>query len=46
MNSILTIVALVAVMMAYGIMQAIVAHVKAKDEIKLIEAKLREEEAR
>ena len=46
MNAILTTVALAAVIMAYGIVQAIVAHVKTKDEIKLIEAKLRAEEAR
>lgn len=46
MNTILTIAALVAAVTVYEIMQAIVAHVKAKDEIKLIEAKLREEEAR
>ena len=42
MNAILTIAALVAAATAL----VIVAHVKTKDEIKLIEAKLREEEAR
>ena len=46
MNSILTIAALVTVVTALVIVQAIIAHAKAKDEIKLIEAKLREEEAR
>jgi len=46
MNTILTIAALIAAVMALVIVQAIVAHVKAKDEIKLSEAKLMEEEAR
>ena len=46
MNSILTIAALVAAVTALVIVQAIVAHAKAKDTIKLIEAKIREEEAR
>ena len=46
MNTILTVAALIAVVTAYEIVRAIVAHVKAKDEIKLIEAKLRAEEAR
>lgn len=46
MNSILTIVVLIAAVTALVIVRAIVTHVKAKDEIKLIEAKLREEEAR
>lgn len=46
MNSILTVAAIVAAVMVLEIVQAIVAHAKAKDAIKLIEAKLREEEAR
>ena len=46
MNTILTMAALVVAVTALVIVQAIVAHVKTKDEIKLIEAKLREEEAR
>jgi tRNA isopentenyl-2-thiomethyl-A-37 hydroxylase MiaE len=46
MNTILTVAALIAVVTAYEIVRAIVAHVKAKNEIKLIEAKLRAEEAR
>ena len=46
MNTILTIAVLVAAMTALVVVQAIVAHVKAKDTIKLIEAKIREEEAR
>ena len=46
MNTILTIAALVVAVMALAITQAIAAHVKAKDEIKLFEAKLRAEEAR
>ena len=46
MNTILTVAALVAAVTALVIVQAIVAHVKAKDEIKLFEAKLRAEEAR
>jgi len=46
MNTILIIAALFVAVTAYGIVLAIVAHVKSKDEIKLIEAKLREEEAR
>ena len=46
MNTILTIAAFVAAVTAYEIVQAIVAHAKAKDEIKRFEAKLRAEEAR
>ena len=46
MNTILTIAALVAAMTVYVIVQAIVTHSKAKDAIKLNEAKLRAEEAR
>lgn len=53
MNAILTIAALVAAVTAHEIVQATVAHTKAKDAIKLIEAKreaaetqLRAEEAR
>ena len=46
MNTILTIAALVAAVTALVVVQAIVAHTKAKDTIKLIEAKIREEEAR
>lgn len=46
MNTILTIAALVVAVTALVVVQAIVAHVKTKDEIKLIEAKIREEEAR
>lgn len=46
MNTILTIATLVAAVIVLVIVQAIVAHVKTKDEIKLIEEKLREEEAR
>lgn len=46
MNTILTIVALVVAVTALEIVQAIVAHAKAKDAIKLNEAKLRAEEAR
>ena len=46
MNTILTIAALVAAVTALVVVQAIVAHAKAKDTIKLIEAKIREEEAR
>lgn len=46
MNTILTIAALVTAVTALVVVQAIVAHAKAKDMIKLIEAKLREEEAR
>lgn len=46
MNTILTITALVVAVTALVIVQAIVAHAKAKDEIKLFEAKLRAEEAR
>lgn len=42
MNTILTI----AAVMALVVVQAIVAHAKTKDEIKLFEAKLRAEEAR
>ena len=45
-NTILIIAAFVAAMTAYEIVKAIIAHVKAKDEIKLFEAKLRAEEAR
>ena len=45
-NTILTIAALIAAVTALVIVQAIVTHVKTKNEIKLIEAKLREEEAR
>ena len=46
MSTILTIVAFVAAITAYEIVKAIIAHAKAKDEIKLFEAKLRAEEAR
>lgn len=46
MNAILTIAAFVAVITVFEIVQEIVAHAKAKDEIKLMEAKLRAEEAR
>ena len=46
MNTILTIAAFVAAVTVFEIVQAIVAHAKAKDEIKLLEAKLRAEEAR
>lgn len=46
MNTILTIVAFVAAITVFEIVQAIVAHAKAKDEINLLEAKLRAEEAR
>ena len=46
MNAILTVAAIVAAVMILEIVQAIVTHAKAKDEIKLIEAKLRAEEAR
>ena len=46
MNTILTIAAFVAAVTVFEIVQAIVAHAKAKDEIKLMEAKLRAEEAR
>ena len=46
MNTILTIAVLFAAVMLLEIVQAIVAHAKAKDEIKLFEAKLRAEEAR
>ena len=46
MNTILTIAALVAAVTALVVVQAIVVHMKTKDEIKLIEAKIREEEAR
>lgn len=46
MNNILTIAAFVAAVTVFEIVQAIVAHAKAKDEIKLMEAKLRAEEAR
>lgn len=46
MNTILTIVALVAAVTVLVVVQAIATHVKTKDEIKLIEEKLREEEAR
>lgn len=46
MNTILTIAALVAAVIAYEIVKAIIAHAKAKDEIELFEAKLRAEEAR
>ena len=45
-NTILTIAALFAAVTVYEIVKAIIAHAKAKDEIKLIEAKLRAEEAR
>ena len=45
-NTILTIAALVAAVTALVVVQAIVAHAKTKDTIKLIEAKIREEEAR
>ena len=46
MNTVLTIAALVVAVTALVVVQAIVAHAKAKDTIKLIEAKIREEEAR
>ena len=46
MNAILTIAALVAAVTVLEIVRAIVAHAKAKDDIKLFEAKLRAEEAR
>lgn len=46
MNTILTITTIIAAVTVLVIVQAIVAHAKAKDEIKLIEAKLRAEEAR
>ena len=46
MNTTLTIAALVVAVTALVIVQAIAAHVKAKDETKLFEAKLRAEEAR
>lgn len=46
MNTMLTIAALVAAVTALVVVQAIVAHAKTKDTIKLIEAKIREEEAR
>lgn len=53
MNTVLTIAALVAAVTAHEIVQAIVAHAKAKDAIKLLKAKreaaeaqLRAEEAR
>lgn len=46
MNTILTIAALIAAVTTLVVVQAIVAHTKAKDTIKLIEAKIREEEAR
>ena len=46
MNTILAIAVLVAAVTALVVVQAIVAHAKAKDTIKLIEAKIREEEAR
>lgn len=46
MNTILTIAALVAAVTVLEIVRAIVAHTKAKDEIKLVEAKLREEASR
>ena len=46
MNTILTIATLFVAVTVYGIVLLIVSHVKTKDEIKLIEAKLREEEAR
>lgn len=46
MNTILIIAALIVAVTAHVIVQAIVAHAKVKDEIKLIEVKLREEEAR
>lgn len=46
MNTILTIAVLVAAVTVLVVVQAIATHVKTKDEIKLIEEKLREEEAR
>lgn len=46
MNAILTVAALVAAVTVLEIVRAIVAHTKAKDEIKLVEAKIREEAAR
>ena len=46
MNTILTIAVFVAAITVFEIVQAIVAHEKAKDEINLLEAKLRGEEAR
>ena len=45
-NTILIIAALFVAVTAYEIVKAIIAHAKAKDEIKLFEAKLRAEEAR
>ena len=45
MNAILTIAALVAAVTAHEIVQAVVAHAKAKDAIKLIEAKREAAEA-
>lgn len=45
-NTILTIAALFVAVTVYEIVKAIIAHAKAKDEIKLFEAKLRAEEAR
>lgn len=46
MNTILTIAVLVVAVTALVVVQAIVVHAKTKDTIKLIEAKIREEEAR
>lgn len=46
MNTILAIAVFIAAVIAYEIVQAIILHAKAKDEIKLMEAKLRAEEAR
>lgn len=46
MNTILAVAVFFTAMTAYEIAHAIDAHTKAKDEIKLIEAKLRAEEAR
>lgn len=46
MNAILTVAAFVAAVTVLEIVLAIVAHAKAKDEIKLLKAKLRAEEAR
>lgn len=46
MNTILTIAAFVAAITVFEIVQAIVAHTKAKDAIELMEVKLRAEEAR
>jgi len=46
MNTILTVAVFFAAVILLEIVQAIVAHAKAKDEIELVEAKLKAEEAR